>query len=713
MYRHPQFEIFAFQILKDNSTGQKILKSGEMYYLLSGYDVHENEITYTSQESCPSNLYNDYLAEEQSNLHVSISAIVGANGSGKSSIVEYILRLLNNLAAAFMLDEDLLNDNHHLRYITGISGQLWYMSDGVPYQLQVDGISVTIWEYVLNTDFRTQYTFTKVKQPIFHTDVSSKPTVDFIGYKQKYARKEKIGQKIANRLFYTYVSNYSLYAYNVRDFRQEWNHNDGGFDRRIDEHGCWLDGLFHKNDGYQTPIVLTPYRVNGNIDVNKEANLSDDRLLALLLCGKGFSLLNGHLEVDELKFSPKDTQYDHQYLRKNCDLRLRARGFRQFRNAIAQAWKQCYNLNFYRTEDNQFRELALNYLACKTLKASFVYTGEYGDFYERLCGVEKWVKDKHKKVIQELVETLSKDDSHITTKIRQTLCFLETGTYYRDDISGYKLKKAIKEYENAQNAIDAYTKDGIRSLVGKPEDLLPPHFLRTNICLKDTNNGSYVEFCHLSSGEKQQIFAISSMLYHLSNIDSVHLDNNNARISYKQVLVILEEIELYYHPALQQDFILYMLNGLRQMEYKNLKNVQVLIVTHSPFVLSDIPSANILALRKGVPEIKTEIKSFGANIHDMLSKSFFLDNGRGKFAEWCIGNILKRLQKATTDKKKDVNNIHYCNIANKIHQDIMNLDEPIIRRILLDRFGVVFPEYKLNVRIRELEEELARLKEEN
>ena len=69
----------------------------------------------------------------------------------------------------------------------------------------------------------------------------------------------------------------------------------------------------------------------------------------------------------------------------------------------------------------------------------------------------------------------------------------------------------------------------------------------------------------------------------------------------------------------------------------------MLIITHSPFVLSDIPTTNILALQEGKPQAR-ELQSFGANIHDLLNSNFFmLEGSRGKFAELVIREIVKAL----------------------------------------------------------------------
>ena len=45
----------------------------------------------------------------------------------------------------------------------------------------------------------------------------------------------------------------------------------------------WIDEMFHKNDGYMTPIVLNPYRNHGTIDMGNIDELIDTYALSLLI----------------------------------------------------------------------------------------------------------------------------------------------------------------------------------------------------------------------------------------------------------------------------------------------------------------------------------------------------------------------------------------------------------------------------------------------
>ena len=90
-------------------------------------------------------------------------------------------------------------------------------------------------------------------------------------------------------LFYTVVFNYALYSYNYADFWEEATnaHKLMKLSPKPDlednpQLAVWLTGLFHKNDGYQTPIVLNPMRNNGSINAPKENRLAQERILSML-----------------------------------------------------------------------------------------------------------------------------------------------------------------------------------------------------------------------------------------------------------------------------------------------------------------------------------------------------------------------------------------------------------------------------------------------
>ena len=78
--------------------GRKMLKNlkvDEKYDFCQGVILNDDVIEI--QDSDASSLYN--ISVKNRSIGVTINAIVGANGAGKSTIVDYIVRILNNLSA--------------------------------------------------------------------------------------------------------------------------------------------------------------------------------------------------------------------------------------------------------------------------------------------------------------------------------------------------------------------------------------------------------------------------------------------------------------------------------------------------------------------------------------------------------------------------------------------------------------------------------------
>ena len=93
------FKIIAIKPLeKCFGKHKKVLKNNTIYYFYQDYFIKhlrvENE-TITFKENTPIDLFNN------NNLNINISAIVGKNGSGKSTIVELLFKAINNIAFNF------------------------------------------------------------------------------------------------------------------------------------------------------------------------------------------------------------------------------------------------------------------------------------------------------------------------------------------------------------------------------------------------------------------------------------------------------------------------------------------------------------------------------------------------------------------------------------------------------------------------------------
>lgn len=93
------FALIAVRCNSDSSTVRRKLEKGRLYQLLEGYDLTEDAIRVSTERMITNQLYDDYTnVGLNGTSHVQFSAIVGKNGSGKSSLIEFMMRLINNAA---------------------------------------------------------------------------------------------------------------------------------------------------------------------------------------------------------------------------------------------------------------------------------------------------------------------------------------------------------------------------------------------------------------------------------------------------------------------------------------------------------------------------------------------------------------------------------------------------------------------------------------
>lgn len=148
----------------------------------------------------------------------------------------------------------------------------------------------------------------------------------------------------------------------------------------------------------------------------------------------------------------------------------------------------------------------------------------------------------------------------------------------------------------------------------------------------------------MSSGEKQQILSINTVAYQLFNVDSVteHKDS----YKYGNFNIVFDEVELYFHPDFQRTYISNLLTRINDLVLEYVDNINILFITHSPFILSDIPISNILKLKDGhAQQYQEKDQTFGANIHDLLANEFFMENGfMGELSKNLINDTINYLK---------------------------------------------------------------------
>ncbi len=109
---------------------------------------------------------------------------------------------------------------------------------------------------------------------------------------------------------------------------------------------------------------------------------------------------------------------------------------------------------------------------------------------------------------------------------------------------------------------------------------------------------------------------------------------------------------LTYHPEWQRRFVSILTAFIQEIYPKECcREVQIILSTHSPLLLGDMPSRNVIYLKKdektGITQTdgRGRIETFGQNIHLILRDSFFLSDGTiGEFAGKKIQNVVDGLE---------------------------------------------------------------------
>ncbi|QNS41789.1 hypothetical protein H0S70_02025 [Chryseobacterium manosquense] len=138
---------------------------------------------------------------------------------------------------------------------------------------------------------------------------------------------------------------------------------------------------------------------------------------------------------------------------------------------------------------------------------------------------------------------------------------------------------------------------------------------------------------------------------------------------------------------MQKKFVNSLLEGITKLSINNIQGLNILFITHSPFILSDIPKQNVLFLDKGVPQDFERMNTFGANITDLLADSFFLKDGlMGDFAKEKIEEIIYWLNVERKNKQSKSEKSYNLDLKDyEYHKKIVQLiDEPILKMKLAE-----------------------------
>lgn len=273
---------------------------------------------------------------------------------------------------------------------------------------------------------------------------------------------------------------------------------------------------------------------------------------------------------------------------------------------------------------------------------------------------------------------------------------------YRDLYS--RLKKLFQSQKEGDFHIKLFIPNN-RLYYKKSYDLFvnKEEFFEIFVQYEDVSFGvDFLEFSWGMSSGESSLFNIFARLY-----DAMKKSRDT-----ESMILLLDELDYAFHPGWQQK-ILYYLTAFLGETYLN-RQFQIIITTHSPVVLSDVPEENVIFMGKNSQVKTVHPQTFGANISSLYYDSFFMKNGSiGDVARNCIVNLLEAIDDVEDGCKIEVQDGEKNkNLQDKLQEIFLKKQNELNRAIevghgyniskLVDSIGEPIWRYKIEERLKGL-----------
>jgi len=180
-----------------------------------------------------------------------------------------------------------------------------------------------------------------------------------------------------------------------------------------------------------------------------------------------------------------------------------------------------------------------------------------------------------------------------------------------------------------------------------------------------------IETSRLSSGEQELLNLLSRLYYGITIKPQKFHHISSPRI------LLLDEAEIGFHPDWQRQYVKMLTEFMSYMRVRAGVDFQIIITSHSPIILSDVPVSCVNFLRRegDVTElVNNEQETFGENVFRLYRRAFFMENGLvGEFAKTKI----QALEEA----------IEAGEVTETIRKQVEMIGDERIREYLMRRMG--------------------------
>lgn len=590
------------------------------------YDSQTRKLTYKSNDDAPFKLFNDSV--------LNINAIIGRNGSGKSSLLSFIRRIFSS--------HPMLMSGYNFLLIAKKTEKEFLIIDKDINQgtkLELIGIPNTFKVEITN-DLKT-----------IHSDV------DLIYYTNSLSIYDELvyGEDFYNASLFS-----SLY-------------------RRTLESNKYLVNSIERLDK-ELGFPNVPDDRQEDYNVSKNRYIKSALPISLLYINELRTKINFISRFKELDFDfiPKtiELNFNHLFTNNNLD------SFSEIKNIDT--------LIYLINRDNNSTELEAK---IKRLEEGIIINSF-------LFIIKNQIFSETRNLNNAKVITLINECQNINNIPQIILNYIKGAELFPGDNMFNRLHSFLDGLNDKIKKLEFFNATWSNYFVLSIDKNFKSFFNEISDFWYDSDFIFHFTWHNLSAGESAflTLFARINLISERDNLNET-------------IWIIIDEGELYLHPEWQRGFIKKLHDYLPKffIEKKNdnknrPKNIQILLTSHSPFIASDLPRSNIILLDKSekgysqLLESNTMSETFGANIFELLSDSFFLNDSQiGDFAKNKINDLFKFLNNEESEIKWD---------NTKAEKLISLIGEPIVKNQLIELYDKM---YKTEKEIEYLEKERQRI----
>lgn len=535
------------------------------------YNSQTEQLSVEKNRDFSERFYHDLDAEI-----LGLSAIIGANGVGKTTILNFIK---NNLTDGV--------GGVHAPCLVGIYDS--ELNKHIIYRHKINEPQLLKNEFIVEvTELKNNHHYVNFRNDYYSIDAFDSFTfINYSGFLDLTQNEGEFGSS------FNITTNYLAYNATKKHTLDDRSFNLNEIEVfRIHEVERQLRFYFkHKELMPFSPPTHIQVKINYFKSQQLYKNLEDKRQLF-------------QKEIDQLLANETDVAEETGKLRTYIET------IEEFNKKVNQIYSKLFTIRYNSFKQDIYTQLLVSFLYTRVWSVEFL-------------GLTIKLLDD----ILAAIETDGiKDAEAILNKLFELAEIQPIPKQYQAKVIDYKsILPVVSELLAICSYVGEYEIDSIE-LNEENEETLKKFFLFQS----NNSFANFVDFFWPLSSGQQTLFSMYSRFY-----DVVHRTIQFDNIEIKEhILIVLDEAEIALHPEWQRSFLSDFIKVIS--EIFSGKKIQIILTTHSPFLISDLVNSQInfieydeLLMKSKVVEnpMMNKKSTFGSNISTLLHDAFFMKDG--------------------------------------------------------------------------------------